>query len=245
MSLKRVLGMMLASRMAGRGRRRGGLGGGLGGLGSAAMLGGLGRRRGMGGKMGLAAMGFMAYRAYQDHQSRTAGRPGSGASAGALGGSGGIGGMIQDVADRFTGGGSAGGSASTGGAAEPDLREHEDAAERFSDDEALLLIRAMITAAYADGSLSQDERGRIMGHIDEAGGDAEDRRVMQREIADPRPLDELLGQVHDAETAQEFYLASHMAVDPDTDANRAYLADLRRRLGLSDEEANEVQELAS
>ena len=237
MALKRVLGMMLASRLAGRGRRRGGLG-------TAAMLGGLGyrRRRGLGGKLGLASMGYMAYRAYQDHQRRTTGATGgAGASSS---GAGGLGGMIQNAADRLMGGG-----ASSGAPAqpepEPDLREDEAAAERVSDDEALLLIRAMIAAAYADGVLSEDERAGIMGQIDEAGADEADRQTMQREIADPKPVDELLAQVHDEETAQRFYLASCAAVDPDTERNRTYLSDLRRRLGLSEQDAAEVEELTA
>lgn len=246
MSMKRVLGMMLASRMAGRGRRRGSLG-------TAAMLGGLGgRRRGMGGKMGLAALGYMAYRAYQDQQARTPGGAASGASAGAQGGmrgaglQGGIGGMIRDVAARITGGGM--GGASAAGASHAAASEHGEekrAAEAFSDEEALLLIRAMVTAAYSDGALSAAERERIMGEIDSSGAEVEDRRTMEREIANPRPLDELLAQVTDAETAQEFYLASRAAIDGETEQNRAYLAGLRERLGLSEADAAEVEEIVS
>lgn len=229
--------MMLVSRMAGRGRRRGGLG-------TAAMLGGLGyRRRGFGGKLGLATMAYMAYRSYQDHQARTAGSVGGG---GAARSSSGIGGMIQDVANRLTGGASSpSGASAVPSSAAPDTLEEERAAEALSDERALLLIRAMITAAYSDGALSQDERARIMQEIDEADGDLEDRRTMEREIANPRPLDDLLGQVHGPELAQQFYLASRAAVDGDTDQNRSYLAGLRQRLGLSEQEAAEVEELVS
>ena len=77
MSLKRVLGAMLASRVAGRGRTGGSLG-------TAAMLAALAGRRGMGGKLGLAALGYMAYRAYRDQQAG-AGRPSGRASAGTRG----------------------------------------------------------------------------------------------------------------------------------------------------------------
>lgn len=233
MSLKRILGTMLATRMAGRGHRRGGLG-------TAALLGGLGgRRRGMGGKLGLAAIGYMAYRAYQDHQARGGGRTAGGTS-------GGIGGMIQDAADRLTGGRSSGGpAAEVPPGAEQELQEEEQAAAEFSEDTALLLLRAMITAAYSDGALSQEERMRILQEIEQAGADEEDRRIMEREIANPRPLDDLLRQVRDRETAQEFYLASRAAIDSETPQHRAYLSDLRQRLDLSDEEAAEVEELAS
>ena len=237
MSLKRILGTMLATRMAGRGRRRGSLG-------AAGMLGGLGYRRRprIGGKMGLAALGYMAYRAYQDHQSRTAGRARGGSSPSSAGG---IGGMVQDLADRITGSASGDTRGAMAGGAEEDLRDDERAAESFNDETALLLIRAMITASYSDGAMSTEERQRIMQEIDEAGGGAEDRRTMEREIANPKPLDELLAQVNDGETAEEFYLASRAAVDGETEANRAYLADLRQRLGLSEQQAAEVDELAS
>ena len=237
MSLKRILGTMLASRMAGRGRRRGSLG-------TAAMLGGVGyRRRGMSGKLGLAALGYMAYQAYRDHQARNP----KGARAGSAAGStGGIGGLIQDVADRIGASGALpGGAAGAPGGAAPDLREEERAAEAFSDETALLLIRAMVTAAYSDGALSEAERARIMQEIDDAGATDEDRRVMEREIANPKPLDALLGQVRDRETAQEFYLASRAAIDGETEQDRTYLSDLRQRLGLSEEDAAEVEEIAS
>ncbi|PYE81218.1 tellurite resistance TerB family protein [Pseudoroseicyclus aestuarii] len=235
MSLKRILGTILVSRMAGRGMRRGGMG-------SSSMLGGLGYRRGgMGGKAGLAALGYMAYKAYRDHQSRA---PASGSSgtrtAGAAGSTSGLGGlssMLHDLADRL------------GGADQPapqdDLREDERLAEAVSDETALLLIRAMITAAYSDGALSQDERARIMGQIDEAGGTAEDRAVMEREIANPQPLETLLAQVSDSQTAEEFYLASCAAVDGTTPANHAYLSDLKARLKLSAEQAEAAEEMTA
>ncbi|MBM9593588.1 tellurite resistance TerB family protein [Roseitranquillus sediminis] len=239
MSLKRILGTMLATRMAGRGRRRGSMG-------TAAMLGGLGYRRRprMGGKMGLAALGYMAYRAYQDHQSKTGGSTGSTRRSSSGGG---IAGMVQDVADRLGGSMDANnrGTGAMPGAGEEDLREDERAADSFSDQTALLLIRAMITAAYSDGAMSTDERQRIMQEIDEAGADEEDRGVMEREMANPKPLDELLAEIHDEETAEEFYLTSRAAVDGETEANRAYLSELRRRLNLSEQQVAEVEELAS
>ncbi len=154
--------------------------------------------------------------------------------------------MVQDVVNRVTGdAGSSGAAASAGAPREEDLHEEARAAEGLSDDTALLLIRAMVTAAYADGSLSTEERERIMGEIAEAGGTEEDRALMEREIANPKPLDTLLAEVEDEETAEEFYLASRAAVDGETEANRAYLADLRTRLRLSDAQVAEVEEMAT
>lgn len=49
---------------------------------------------------------------------------------------------------------------------------------------------------------------------------AEDRRIVEREIANPKPFDQLVGQVRDQETADEFYLASRAAIDGETEQNR-------------------------
>lgn len=249
MSMKRILGTMLATRMAGRGRSRGALG-------SASALGLLGSRRrrhsGIGGKLGLAALGYMAYQAYQDSQSRQAGSTGRTGTAGAAGASSGgsIVDTLRDKANEFLAGGPQpeAGAAGSGTAETPDeqeLHEGEAAAERFSEDEAMLMIRAMITAAYADGSLSQEERGRIVQAIGDAEATPEERATMEREIANPQPLEQLLTQVNDHETAEEFYLASRAAIDGDSEGDRRYLADLQKRLGLSEEEVAEADSLAS
>lgn len=239
MTLKHVLGTMLASRMAGRGGTRGG------GLGTAAKLGLLGGRRGgLGGKAGLAALGYMAYEAYRNREAQAQARTGSRHEAGSGGG---IAGILGDLADRFGFGDSRrgadqGAERPAEGVPSPEARQ---AAERFSDEKALLLIRAMIAAANADGHISPVERRRILQQLDDSGADSEDRRVVEREIANPRPLDELLAEVTDHETAQEFYLASRAAIDGASEAHRSYLATLRQRLGLSEAEAAEIEGLAS
>ncbi len=226
MSLKRILGVMLASRMAGRGRRRGGLG-------NAALLGGLGGR-GMRGKAGVAALGYMAYQAYRDHQSRQR-VSGSTAQTASTGSSSGLSGIFDQIAGALGG--------ETPSQDTPDPRSQQ-AAEAMSDDRALLLIRGMIAAAHADGTLSMDERHRISGQLDEAEASADERRLISTEIENPKPIDTLLTQIDDHDTAIEFYLASRAAVDSETEANRAYLTLLRHRLAITEDEAREAEELA-
>jgi uncharacterized membrane protein YebE (DUF533 family) len=251
-NLQRLLGTMLASRMAGRG--------GMGGtLGSAAMM-------GLGGpllrpKAGLATMGYLAYRSYRSNQARgdapavereaPAAPPGAeaeGRPAGA--GLGGIGGAIGGLVDQLTGGGQRGGE---GG---PSLGDRIAAAlegtgpapapeETVSERKALLLIRAMIAAANSDGRITADERTRICGKLEEAGVDGEDKRIVEAELADPKPLDTLLREVGDRETAQQFYLASHAATDGGTPAQKSYLAYLRQRLELPEEDVEAVEKLTA
>lgn len=253
-NLGRMLGMLLATRMAGRGRYGSALG-------TTALLGG-GR---MGRMAGLAGLGYMAYRAFQNSRAsppenqRTAaagsGQPDGGSSRAQQGG---IMGAVGSLLDSLTGGqmdsrrdkpgmGDAVGSYHDPASAAPDGAMGGDAAppteaDQIDDDRALLLIRAMIAAANADGVISADERQRIIAQVDAAGGDADDHRIIEQELANPKPLDTLLAEVDDHDTAQQFYAASRAAMDGQTATQTSYLDYLRNRLGLPDDEAAEIDQ---
>jgi uncharacterized membrane protein YebE (DUF533 family) len=255
-NMQRLLGTMLASRMAGRG----GMGGALG---SAAMM-------GLGGpllrsKAGLAAMGYLAYRSYRGSQAKTDARPAgaeapaappgaeaegrpAGAGLGGIGGA--IGGLVDQVAGQFTGGGRRDGTegASLGDRIAAALEGKGPAPapeETVSERKALLLIRAMIAAANSDGRITDAERERICAQLREAGADEEDKRLVKAELSDPKPLDALLREVTDRETAQQFYLASRVAVDGGTPAQKSYLTYLRQRLDLPEDDVDAVEKLTA
>ena len=247
-NLQRMLGAMLASRMAGRG----GMGGALGSAAMMGALGGGGRRggpaSGLGGKLGLAALGYLAYRTYQESQQgreRDARRP---EEAGRSGG-----GPLGGLLDAFTGGGQTGKSAGSspslaeriGNALSPQQSEPAPEELGISDNKALLLIRGMIAAANSDGQISPDERGRIIAKLDEAGADSDDRRLIEKELQNPKPLDELLREVRDQETAEQFYLASRAAVGATNEVQKSYLSYLRQRLKLPEDTVAEVEKFAS
>lgn len=101
-----------------------------------------------------------------------------------------------------------------------------------SDDTAMLLIRAMITAAKADGRIDRDEIDRIAGKLAEIGADAEAQRWVMAEMQAPADVAGLVAQVRGPEVAAEVYAASLLAIEVDTPAEQAYLADLARRLQL-------------
>ncbi|HYF85053.1 tellurite resistance TerB family protein [Azospirillum sp.] len=218
----------------------GGLAGGLaGGHGSGLLQ-----------KAGLASLAYLAYRAYQDSQkpAPTGSRPPPPAASGPLGGilgRLGLGGMFGGA----IGGGAMGGSVLGGGAAgglgdrlagvlrggtpEPDL----------GDAKALLLIRAMIAAANADGRISPDEQRRILDSLDAAQADLEDRRIVEAELRSPRPMDDIVREVRDPDTAEQVYLASELAVRGGSEVDRQYLAYLAARLGLSDSRRRELDSM--
>jgi uncharacterized membrane protein YebE (DUF533 family) len=256
-NLQRMLGVLLSSRMAGRGGMGGALGsaGMLGALGGGRRGGGLGS--GLGGKAGLAALGYLAYRTYQNSQQdrqRDARRPEETHQSG----TGPLGGLLDSLTGSGQSGRTAGSGASSGASlgerignllnpasdepADDDAISEKDA---VGDNKALLLIRAMIAAANSDGKISPDERARIVGKVDEAGGDADDHRTIEKELRNPRPLDELLREVRDPETAQQFYLASRAAVEGTNEVQKSYLSFLRQRLDLHEADVAEIEKFAS
>ncbi len=103
-----------------------------------------------------------------------------------------------------------------------------------SEDTARLLLQAMIDAAKADGALDPAEIERILGKLEAVGADAEARAWVVERMRAPADLDRLVAAVPGPEVAAEVYAASLLAIEVDTAAERDYLAELARRLGLSE-----------
>lgn len=113
------------------------------------------------------------------------------------------------------------------------LRAPEGASEAaVLEERSLVLIRAMVSAAKADGEIDAAERGRIAGQVKESGAGAEALEFLMEEMQKPLDLPGLVSQVRGPEEAVEAYAASLLAIEVDTPAEREYLARLARSLGL-------------
>lgn len=95
-----------------------------------------------------------------------------------------------------------------------------------------LIVRAMITAAKADGQIDQKEIDNIFGKIDIGGVTNEERQFVMDELSRPMDLQALVSAVPNQAVAAEVYAASLFAIDIDTDAEKAYLRQLAQALGL-------------
>jgi uncharacterized membrane protein YebE (DUF533 family) len=105
--------------------------------------------------------------------------------------------------------------------------------EAVSDRTATLVVRAMVSAAKADGEIDASERQRILGKIQEDGSaDPEEIRFLEQEMARPSDPDGLAAEVRDPAVAAQVYAASLLAIKVDTPAEQAYLRDLAGKLGL-------------
>lgn len=109
--------------------------------------------------------------------------------------------------------------------------------------DALLLVRAMIAAANADHELDAAEQDRILDALAEAEASEEDKAFLLQEIEEPIDLAALAASATTPELASQIYLASCLAIDVDTRAERNYLDRLARRLGLEPERARELERL--
>ena len=102
-----------------------------------------------------------------------------------------------------------------------------------ADDRALLLLRAMIAAAHADGTLDDDERRRIMQGHDGAG--APNAALLAAELDKPLDVEALSAAVDSPSAAVDVYAASLMAIEVDTAEERDYLKRLAAGLSLDAE----------
>ncbi|WP_456417686.1 tellurite resistance TerB family protein [Thiolapillus sp.] len=186
----------------------------------------------------------------------------SGASAGSglggmlgglLGGGSSSGGGVADVLGGLLGGGA--GSASGGGLGdllgaamkqfgsapqgmglvnfEPAIEPHQ------ANEQAAIMIRAMINAAKADGRVDQEEQQ----HIVEGLGDVTPDEVefVKKEMAQPLDVEGFVRSVPRG-MERQIYLASLMAIDLDTNPEAQYLHQLAQGLGLDANEVNQLHE---
>jgi tellurite resistance protein len=113
-----------------------------------------------------------------------------------------------------------------------------------AENAAVVLIKAMIAAAAADGTIDADERSRIVGKLEAVGLSSEERAFIGTELLAPASAAAIAGQVKSPEMAEQVYAASLMAITVDTEAENNYLDELAGLMGLSpDVKARLHQEL--
>ena len=137
----------------------------------------------------------------------------------------GMGGLMSAL-----GGGMAGGAEQTSSMI--DAMTGTTAATDAMEENAKLMIRAMIQAAKADGEIDDAERAKIMDHM----GDIDDaeRAFIEAELA--APVDPMaLAQDTSTQMAAQVYASAIMTVQVDSLKEADYLNTLANALNLSDE----------
>lgn len=237
---KVAVGAMVAKGVSGA-LRGGGAGGGLGGLlgGALGKAGGLGGAGGAGGLGGLAG-GLGGLLSGQQQGGQAGGQMGGGAG-------GGLGGLLESLGA----GGAQAGQAQAGQAGVPQqpqqggfgdlfnnaLAGQEPAPDPTAEQQAEVMLRAMLMAARADGEIDAAEQEKITGNLGEIG--EEEANFIRNEMANPTSLDAFIPTVP-AGMEQQVYLMSLLAIDLDTQEEAQYLDNLAKGLNIDHATSNAI-----
>ncbi len=235
---KMAVGAMVAKGVASA--VRGGGGGGAGGLGG--LLGGvLGGAGGAGGALGGLLGGQQGQQGGGGLGDLGALLGGNSAGGAAAGGAGGLGGLLESISGggqptnaQAPAGGSLGdllNSALTGQQAEPQATPSQE-------EQAKILISAMIAGTKADGNVDQAEQQKI---VEQLGEDisADEKAFVIKEMQSPLDVDSLVRSIP-AGAEQQAYMMSMMGMTLDTKEEAVFLDSFRKGLNISEEVANAI-----
>jgi uncharacterized membrane protein YebE (DUF533 family) len=126
------------------------------------------------------------------------------------------------------------------GLAEPQTESERQQLEQNAE----LVLRAMINAAKADGRIDEDEIRRIVGKLGEVGADAESQQFVMTQMQKPAETDALISAAKgQPELAAQIYGASLLAIEVDTPAEKDYLEHLAAGLALEPAVTQRIEEL--
>lgn len=153
-----------------------------------------------------------------------------------------IGGLAYKAYQNYSQGQTPAPSAPVSPEAAPSGSGFEESA--VSDTAAIAYLRAMIAAAAADGRLDPTEQQKITANLTEAGLDAQAEEFIAREINSPASISELAAGVSSESEAIQLYTAARLAIEVDTHAEQAFLAQLASQTGIDPQLARHIDATA-
>ena len=106
----------------------------------------------------------------------------------------------------------------------------EEVVEQDNEQGQMLLMRAMIAAAYADGHIDEAERQRIFAQVESMDLSVHEKAMLFDELRKPLSLPELVAQVPNAQSGIEVYAASASAIDASQAQSQDFLNQLSQQL---------------
>ncbi|MBW2683789.1 MAG: tellurite resistance TerB family protein, partial [Deltaproteobacteria bacterium] len=112
---------------------------------------------------------------------------------------------------------------------EPQTSQEEQALEQ----DAEVIVKAMINAAKADGRIDKTEIEKIVGKLEKDGLTREEKEFFTTEANKPMDLNYVVASAgNEPEMAAQIYAASLLAIEVDTSAEQQYMKQLGKGLGL-------------
>lgn len=175
---------------------------------------------------------------------------GSGGAAGALGSllggggssaGGGLGGLLNSLSgsssQQSQGGGGIGDLLSGFMGDQNTATKMQATAEQ--DEQAEVLLRAMLNAAKADGEIDKAEQARIIKHLDDVS--AEEEQFLKTELSSPLDTEGFIRSVPRG-MEQQVYLMSLTAIDLDSKVEAQYLHQLAQGLRIEQQVCNAIHD---
>jgi uncharacterized membrane protein YebE (DUF533 family) len=119
-----------------------------------------------------------------------------------------------------------------GDAAAPAEPEAQEIRELTAPDSERTVLKAMINAAKADGHIDQAEMQKIIGKISTDDVTPEEKQFVLDQMNTPIDVQGLAAEARSPAQAAQVYAASLLAIDVDSDQERAYLHSLAQALRL-------------
>ncbi len=122
---------------------------------------------------------------------------------------------------------------------EPQTPEDQQALEQ----DAEIIVKAMINAAKADGKIDDNEIQKIVGKLQEDGLTEEEKEFFMTEANKPMDIDAVIASAGgQPEMAAQIYSASLLAIEVDTPAEQQYMQQLAQGLGLDPRVTNHIHQ---
>ncbi|HIP81558.1 MAG TPA: tellurite resistance TerB family protein [Leucothrix mucor] len=116
--------------------------------------------------------------------------------------------------------------------AERELIPINELPEKEANERSLILLKAMIAAAKADGHVNKKEIEIIHEQIDRLGLSKEISNLVENEISKPLDIKEVAALAKNKSMASEIYLVSAIVTDKENSMERDYLASLASSMQL-------------
>jgi uncharacterized membrane protein YebE (DUF533 family) len=116
-------------------------------------------------------------------------------------------------------------------------KDPEPTAEQ--NQQAEILLRAMVSAAKADGNIDAEEQKKILEQLKDAS--EEDEEMVRKEVQAPLDLQGLIDSVPSG-MEQQVYLMSLLAINLDSKEEAVYLDRLAKGLNISHAVSNQIHD---
>ena len=153
--------------------------------------------------------------------------------------SGGLGGLLNSLSGNSNNSNTSSNDNDLGSLLSSAFQGNEVKAEPDQEKQAELILKAMISAAKADGSIDVKEQQKITEHI----GDVtqEEIEFVRNEMQSPLDLQGLIDSVPQG-MEQQIYMMSLLAIDLDSKPEAIYIDKLAKGLNISQQASNDIHQ---